>query len=293
MLVAAVIMVFVLIVAIAWLSQRMESTQPPEVATKQFTVKKSRESARGLASSDRTVEGASNDAPPAKPVQSLTPDAASKTTVLQVPVKIDDPNFAIAGVGETNTVIAAIIAESYTADTTQLAMEMLTRAITDAQEPDDASKLYSAIGSLQLAQEEPNTEAGLAALRNATETAMTPETRTTAAVAEASALMVHAESEDGLARIDELLADDQIEPDAVHHLTLLRGDLLVEQGDLRGAESQYERVRKAVSIGDRLTNDPLYRQASLRLSRLYARTGDDKKEALIAKELKRATTPRR
>ncbi len=293
MLVAAVIMVFVLIVAIAWLSQSMESTRPPEAATKQFTVKKSRESARGLASSDRKVEGASDDAPPAKPVKSLTPHAASKTTVLQVPVKIDDPNFAVAGVGETNTVIAAIIAESYTADSTPLAMEMLTRAITDAQAPDDASKLYSAIGSLQLAQEEPNSEAGLAALRNATETAATPATRTAAAVAEASALMVHAESAEGLVRIDELLADEQILANGVHHLTLLRGDLLVEQGDLRGAEAHYESVRKAASAGDVLSNAPLFRQASLRLSRLYARTGDDKKEELIMRDLKRATMPQR
>jgi len=283
---------FVVVTAIALLSQGDGSATPRKAASKQYTVKKSRDSAQGLASSDRKVDHASDETGAPQRVQSLTPDAESKTTRIQVPVQSKAP---VRAKDQANAIptIASIIAESYAADTRQLAEDLLLQALAEAQSPDDESKLHSAIGSLALAQAKPDKEAGLAALRSATESAETPALRAEAAITEASALMVHAESADGLKRIDELLENENIDSSGAQHLKLLRGDLLVEQGDLRAAESAYDEVRKTASLELDVSNDALYRQASLRLSRLYARTGDEKKEALIARELKLATAPKR
>ncbi len=295
MLVGAVVMTFVIIAGVALLSQRSDTITPREVSSKQYTVKKSRDSARGLASSDRNIDRDPGEAPATEPVESLTPDAESKTTRVQVPVKTDTPLQSNVEQAAVESSVASIIAESYTVDGTEAAMDVLARALADAQAPDDTSKLYAAIGALQLAQAEPDKDGGLAALRNATEAAETPAVRSEAAVTEASALMVHAKSADGLTRINELLDDDRLEGEAKHHLMLLRGDLLVEQGDVHAAEATYEQVRKAVSPEGLRSDDPvgpLFRQASLRLARLYARTGDEKKEDIIARDLKRLTKPR-
>jgi len=285
-------MAFVVIAAVVLFSQGSGSVTPSEASTKQYTVKKSREAAQGIASSDRKVDHALGDTPSTQPVQSLTPDAVSKTSRIQVPVDSSASVPPHSDNKNTETGVEAIIAKSFSADTAQIAIDLLAEALAEAQAADDTSKLYSTIGSLQLAQEDPNTEEGLAALRKATESATSPTMRSQAAIAEASALVVHANSKDGLARINELLEDDSIEDEGAHHLSLLRGDLLVEQGDLRTAESVYESVRTAVTPTDG-GGDALYRQASLRLARLYARTGDDKRGAIIARDLKQAATPQR
>jgi len=285
-------MAFVVIVAVALLSQGANSASPRKASTKQYTVKKSRDTAQGMASSDRKVDRAPGGAPTTQPVRSLTPDAESKATQIQIPADSDESSDQNTTEQKADPGISAIIAEAYSADTTQLALDLLAQELARAQESEDTSKLYSAIGSLQLSQADPDTEAGLAALRQATESATTPEMRSKAAITEASALVLHADSADGLTRIDEMLDDDGIDGLGAHHLTLLRGDLLVEQGDLRAAESEYENVRRAVTPVDTLSSKPsdaLFRQASLRLDRLYTRTGDEKKEAIIARDLEQAT----
>lgn len=293
LLVGAVVMAFVVIVSAALLSQGSEPATPRDRSTKQFTVDRSRNAAQGMASSDRRVDGASGTVSSSQPVQSLTPNAKPNTTRIQVPVGLDDADPLMDNEEKVSPRIAAIITEAYAADTAQLAQELLIRELARAQAPEDTSTLYSAIGALHLAQASPDTDAGLAALRQATETATSPEMRSKAAIAEASALVLHAKTEEGLSRIDEMLVDDEIDAEGTHHLTLLRGDLLVDQGDLRAAESEYETVRRAATPANATSSkfgDALFRQASLRLARLYARTGDEKKEAIIERDLKQAIT---
>ncbi len=292
MLVAAVVMGFVVIVGIVLLSQNSDSVMPSEASSKQYTVKKSRDSARGLASSDRDIDHPEGASKAAGPVQSLTPDAKPKSTRIQVPVKTDTPVQASADPASGRSQVDGLITEAYAADGEQAAMDLLARAMAETQSPEDTSRLYAAIGALELAREEPDVTVGLAALRNATESATTPEMRTQNALAEVTAMVLHADVAQGLARIDELLDADGLAVGGAHHLTLMRGDLLVEQGDLNGAEAAYDGVRQAASP-QALANDALFRQASLRLARLYARTGDTKKEAIIARDLKRATQPQR
>jgi predicted negative regulator of RcsB-dependent stress response len=291
LLVGSVVMVFVVIAAAALLSQGSGSITPQKAATKQYTVEKSRTSARGIASSDRKVADAQGYTSPNERVQSMTPDAKPKATRVQVPVKTSAPVTTTSPKTAMSDAVAAIIAEAHAAASTEAATDMLARAIADAQSPADTSRLYAAVGSLQLAKTPPDAEAGLAALRSATETAVNPEARSNAAVTEASALVVHGDTESSLTRIGELLNDESINTKSAQHLTLMRGDLLIEGGDLKAAESAYEAVRSAAAPADG-NDEALFRQASLRLARLYSRTGDEKKEEAITRELQRAFAAR-
>ena len=103
--------------------------------------------------------------------------------------------------------------------------------------------------------------------------------------------MAHGDADASLKRIDELLNEEAINTESTHHLTLMRGDVMVEQGDLSGAEAAYETVRQAAAPSDG-NNEALFRQASLRLARLYAKTGDEENEQKIARELKQAFAAR-
>jgi predicted negative regulator of RcsB-dependent stress response len=279
--VGAVVFAFVAIGAIALLSQGSGSITSPEVEKKQYIVPKSRDNARGLASSDRKLDPPPKRSEPDTTAASITPNAEPMTKVT-VPVASKTPKPSTPP-----STVASIIAESFNANTAQEAMDMLAEVLAETQAPADASRLYSTMGALHFSQAEPDTAAGLDALENATEHAADAAQRSRAAVAEAAALVQHAEPKDGLERVDDMLESGGIDEDAVRQLTLIRGDLLVQTGDHQAAEAAYKRVREGGARGG-----PHYRQASLRLSRLYAHTGDERKQTAIEQEMKRAAAAR-
>ena len=290
-MVAGVILLFVIVTVIALVSQ--SGGLFSRVASGEQAVHRGEEPGirAGIASSDRDVEDAEGHTSRNDNVQSITPDAKPKETRVQVPVRSADPVDAPDAGPDVSDEVAALIAEAQAADSADVALELLTRAIAEAQPSDDSARLYGAIGAIELSRDPPNTDTGLAALRSATDSAQSRAARAEAAVAEASALVVHGEGASGVKRIEALLADESMDSVSAARLSLMHGDLLAEQNDLRAAEAAYETVRRSASPSEG-GNEALFRQASLRLTRLYAKTGEKKKEQAVATDLKRAFAQR-
>jgi len=156
------------------------------------------------------------------------------------------------------------------------AIERLTACLSEFEGAEEEARLYTSLAGLHSRAEPPDLEAAEQALDKAAALARTPTDKQRVVHAEANMLVVAGKQEQALERIEESLSQDGPATLPGLDLAVLRGTLHEESGDLDSAEAAYndaaERaVEAAGTLGEAALN--VYRQACLKLARLYRTSG--------------------
>ena len=149
----------------------------------------------------------------------------------------------------------------------------------DSVETDaESSRLYSTMALLHVNADPPRPEEALAAAATAAKLAQTPEDQDYAVLVEANALHRQGDSKAAREQLKPVLERETPVTLSGLELGVMLGNLEAEAGDVAGAEAAYvrvvERAPAAVeTLGVRALD--VYRQACLKLARIYRADGRD------------------
>lgn len=251
-------------------------------AAKPLTAERSRENARMITSSERSVDRTIADTTPAVPAREPSGSAGKGPQ--------GDPQAVTQGANsdeptEAERLIVAATAEGAPED----AIAMIEADLDTLAALGQAAEVYTVLGDLYLRCNPDDVEAALQRYAWAAEAATDVAARHRAALAEVEARIAHGDWDGALTRIDAVLAPDDPATPAALQLRLLRGARAVTEGDVKQAETIYgDVIRLSVEGGViRPEAAKAYRQAGTRLIRLYRQQGRDKDAEAVEREMRR------
>lgn len=259
----------------------------PSTTSKVLTAKKAREKSQALRSSRRKV-----DMPHKSEGGSAAEEALSGDESAEAFDEKEAGGQEEAGAQETaeeRTQIA--VREALGSMKPQTGIDRLMRHLENVKSMAEAADAYSALGTLYLQTDPPELDAAFGALSTATDNAGSPGSRHHNALIEAYALVEHGMSERALQRIESVLREEgPVTVDRLQ-LTLMLGRLHEDGDRLDFAEAAYQEVidRAPTLAGARGENAwDVYRQACVKLSRIYNRTYRAKDAERLARAMQQA-----
>jgi tetratricopeptide (TPR) repeat protein len=181
------------------------------------------------------------------------------------------------------------IQEALDAPTPEEGIEALEEHLKTLDAVAEASAVYTALGQLHARKSPPDDEAALQALATAAELAQTDEQAHDAALVQARLLT----EQDPAAALDvarNALATHPEPTASGIQLAIKEGILLEDSGDPKAAENAYKQAIESVEAATGQVDSETtaaYRQACIRLSRLYRKTRRDDEANALARKMKR------
>ncbi len=157
-------------------------------------------------------------------------------------------------------------------------IKSLLERLATLEAMDEAADLYSALGLLHAQTDPPDIAKARAAFSAATDLAQTDIERHHLAYMEVSMLVNHAKTSDALKLIRGTLEFDETISTPRLQLLTMWGNLMQEAGELEVAETTFRSIAgQSPATLEALGPEAIdvYRQACLRLTRLYRKTGRD------------------
>lgn len=179
--------------------------------------------------------------------------------------------------------------EALAAPSPQAGVEMVNKALANARSKSESSQLYSTLAKLEAQSNPANYAAVDRALANAEALAETAEDRHEAGLAKAQILLNRGDRAQALEALNHALAQGDAVTEAGLRARVLRANLYEETGDTARAVAEYQKSiedasKSAPTLGLDAAN--VYRQACLRLSRLYRQQGNEKEAEKLARRMK-------
>ena len=155
-------------------------------------------------------------------------------------------------------------------------------------DPSQDSHLYGALARLSIQVVPPDTAGATEAANAALDLAQTPEDRHRAAYVEATVLQFGGRLEDARKAVRAMLEREQTATLPGLKLGIFEGSLAEQGGDAEAAEQAYRNVirqTRAMEDGEQAQLSDSYRLATLKLARLYRRTGRSKEAERLVSEI--------
>lgn len=172
---------------------------------------------------------------------------------------------------------------------TEEAIESLTGQLEVLDDSQAASDLYSALGTLYARQGRFETGEVEAAFAQALKAAVSDAQRIGVEYEEAKALMQHGEAARALETIRKLEGKDLPDARMRAELSVMEGMALEKSGDVEGAIASYESLLDE-GLGADGEKDRgilgIYRQAALRLTRIYRKLGREEDAEKVARSVR-------
>lgn len=230
----------------------------------------------------------------ARAIISSTPSipAADQSSELQEPAEVwgrlDSPNNLPAPRSPAQAAAQSALENP----STEAAVKQVVEALEATDDAQAVSELYSALGTLYAWQGRFESGQVQDVFAQALDAAGSEVERIRVEFSEAKAFMQHGDEEYTLEAIRELKAKDLTDTRMRAELGVMEGMTLERTGDLKKAISSYEGVLDGgLSAGghddDKILN--VFRQAGLRLARLYRSVGREEDAKIVAQRVRGLT----
>lgn len=183
----------------------------------------------------------------------------------------------------------AVTTSALSAPSSETGIQMISEALTETTSPSEQSQLYSSLSLLYAQEDEKNLEGIRQALNKAFQLAQTEEDRHEAYLAEVQILLNMGHDSAAQKRLEKTFEEAGQPTEPGLHMGVMLAKIYEEAGEREKAEARYRHVMDQwMQSGKRFSDQAanIYRQACLRLARLYRKSGKETEAKAVAQEMK-------